>query len=246
MITPKKRFSQNFLKSKDIAKKIVSLLDMSEEDTIIEIGPGEGALTDFLYKQTKNLILIELDRDIYNILTVKYKEAILLNENASLTNICNLGTSLKIVGNLPYGEYANIIVNMINHRECISKMVFMVQKEVALRLIANSKDKSWLWAYTNTFFDIRYALSVPGRFFYPVPKVVSGVLVFDKKIVYPNIEDKAYITFLKTIYANKRKMLKQKLKTCSHYDIKRADELGLEDILYLYNIFSCSNKNLLI
>jgi Dimethyladenosine transferase (rRNA methylation) len=74
MLKPKKTFGQNFLKSKNIAHSIVELLDVKEDDTVIEIGPGLGALTEFLYqKPKKELILVELDKDIFGLLEKKYK-----------------------------------------------------------------------------------------------------------------------------------------------------------------------------
>ncbi len=244
MLKPKKSFGQNFLKSKDIAKNIVELLNISQNDTIIEIGPGRGALTDFLYKKPKNLILVELDIDIFRLLASKYNEAILLNQDASTIEISSSGNNLKIIGNLPYNMYTNILINMVRQRSFISKMVFMLQKEVSERLISSSKDKSWLWAYINTFFDVRYAMSVPGRFFYPMPKVTSGVIVLDKKPS-KEIEDDKYMRFLKNLYKDRRKMLKQKIDIEETHAKKRVEELTLEDIIHIYKTFSWDSKNLL-
>ncbi len=242
MLKPKKSFGQNFLKSKDIAKNIVELLIMSQDDNIIEIGPGFGALTEFLYqKQRKTLTLVEFDKEVFELLKEKYKDIIILNQDAS--KLILEKNNLKIIGNLPYNMYANILINFIDQHEHISKMVFMLQKEVCERLVSNSKDKSWLWAYANTYFDIRYAFSVPGRFFYPVPKVVSGVVVFDKKPQTPNLDKDQYKAFLKKIYSNRRKMLKQKILIDEIYASKRAEEISIEEILYIYNTFSCLNKN---
>jgi 16S rRNA (adenine1518-N6/adenine1519-N6)-dimethyltransferase len=243
MLKPKKTFGQNFLKSKNIAHSIVELLDVKEDDTVIEIGPGLGALTEFLYqKPKKELILVELDKDIFGLLEKKYKNATLLNEDASLVDLSNY-KNLKVIGNLPYNMYASILINMINQEKYISKMVFMLQKEVGERLITDSKDKSWLWAYANTYFDIHYAFSVPGRFFEPVPKVTSCVLVFDKKEDTPSFEKQNYMDFLKKIFSNRRKMLKHKLNIEDKYALKRVEELSLEDIKYIYNTLSCFNKN---
>ncbi|GAB6077369.1 16S rRNA (adenine(1518)-N(6)/adenine(1519)-N(6)) -dimethyltransferase RsmA [Hydrogenobaculum acidophilum] len=243
MLKPKKSFGQNFLKSKNIANSIVELLDVKEDDTLIEIGPGLGALTEFLYqKPKKELILVELDKDIFKLLEETYKNAKLLNIDASKLDL-SIYEKAKVIGNLPYNMYANILINMVNQEEHISKMVFMLQKEVGERLISNSKDKSWLWAYVNTYFEVSYAFSVPGRFFNPVPKVVSGVVVFDKKPKTPRLDKEDYKVFLKKIFANKRKMLKQKLDVDEKYAKKRVDELSIEEILDIYSTFSCLSKN---
>ncbi len=243
MLKPKKSFGQNFLKSKDIARNIVELLDIKEDDVVIEIGPGLGALTEFLYqKPKKELILIELDKEVFGLLEKNYKEATLINMDASELDLSAL-SDVKIIGNLPYNMYAKILVNLIDQQSHISKMVFMLQKEVAQRLITRSEDKSWLWAYVNTYFDVYYAFSVPGRFFYPVPKVVSGVIVFDKKPHIPDFDKNDYKAFLKKIFSNKRKMLKQKIVIEDKYATRRADELSIDDILNIYKTFSCLNKN---
>lgn len=243
MLKPKKSFGQNFLKSKNIANSIVELLDVKEDDTVVEIGPGLGALTEFLYqKSKKELILVELDKDVFELLKEKYKNATLLNKDASSIDLSNY-KNVKVIGNLPYNMYANILVNMINQEKYISKMVFMLQKEVGERLITDSKDKSWLWAYANTYFEVYYAFSVPGRFFEPVPKVVSGVLVFNKKENIPSFQKEDYMQFLKKIFSNRRKMLKQKLNIQNKYALKRVEELSLEDIKDIYNTLSCLSKN---
>ncbi|MGC9143528.1 16S rRNA (adenine(1518)-N(6)/adenine(1519)-N(6))-dimethyltransferase RsmA [Hydrogenobaculum sp.] len=243
MLKPKKSFGQNFLKSKNIANSIVELLDVKEYDLVIEIGPGLGALTEFLYqKPKKELILVELDKDIFRLLEEKYKDAKLINIDASKLDL-SAYEKAKIIGNLPYNMYANILINMINQEEHISKMVFMLQKEVGERLVSNSKDKSWLWAYVNTYFEVSYAFSVPGRFFNPVPKVTSSVIVFNKKEQTPSFPKKDYMEFLKKLFSNKRKMLKQKLSIEDKYAFKRAEELSLEDIENIYNTLSCLNKN---
>ncbi len=246
MLKPKKSFGQNFLKSKDIARNIVELLDIKENDTVFEIGPGLGALTEFLYqKPKKELILVELDKEIFKLLEETYKNTKLMNIDASILDLSGF-SNIKLIGNLPYNMYAKILINLIDQQKHISKMVFMLQKEVSERLMANTKDKSWLWAYANTFFDVRYAFSVPGRFFYPVPKVISGVVVFDKKPNIPNFDLIDYKAFLKKIFSNKRKMLKQKIAIDNNYATKRADELSIDEILELYNTFSCLNKSAFI
>ena len=243
MVRPKKYFGQHFLKSKGVVERIADALEITPEDTVIEIGPGTGVLTEELLKRSpKRLIALEVDKELIPLLEEKFKDYPnfeLLNLDATKVDFCKFGENLKVVGNLPYNVASLIVLNTIYSKDCIDRAVFMVQKEVAERLTLKHKKPSWLGILLNTYFDTEYLMSVPPRFFNPPPKVVSAVIRLKPKKKQPNIEPQEFKKFLEKLFAERRKMLKKKLpeevlRKANIEPTKRVEELKLEDFIRLY------------
>ena len=243
MVRPKKHFGQHFLRSKGVVEKIASSLEITPEDTVIEIGPGTGVLTqELLKRKPKKLIALEVDRELVPLLKEKFKEypnLEVINTDATKVNFCDFGKNLKVVGNLPYNVASLIVLNTIYSKDCVSKAVFMVQKEVAERLTLKHKKPSWLGILLNTFFDTDYLMSVPARFFSPPPKVTSAVFVAKPKEKQSPVDPKGFKDFLEKLFSERRKMLKKKLpqevlKKANIDPTKRVEELKLSDFLRLY------------
>lgn len=251
----KKQFGQHLLISKDIIKKIVENLDIDNQDIVIEIGVGTGNLTnEILQKNPKILYGIEIDRATYPIIEEKFKSY----ENFKLiksdffdVDIGSLinDSKIKFTGNLPYNVASNIMIEMTSFIENISLCVFMIQKEVAEKLVAKVKTKSYtfLSVFLQTFFDIEYVMSVPARFFLPPPKVVSAVVKLKPKenILIKDIH--GYRIFLSDLFQNRRKMLRSKLnvnilKNANIPPEKRVEELSLDQIIHLYEVYAYGNR----
>jgi len=243
MVKPKKSLGQHFLKSKGVVEKIAESLEISPTDTVVEIGPGTGVLTEeILKREPKKLIALELDRELYNLLKEKFEKNPkfeVINTDATKVDFCKFGKPIKLVGNLPYNVGSLIVLNTVRAKDCIDRAVYMLQKEVAERLTLKHKKPSWLGILLNTFFETEYLMSVPPRFFNPPPKVVSAVIKLVPKKEQPNIDIDNYKRFLEKLFSQRRKMLKQKLplnvlKKANIDPHKRVEELSLTDFINLY------------
>ena len=218
MVRPKKSLGQNFLVDKNIIKKILSLVNISENN-IIEIGPGTGSLTnEILKKNPSNFLLIEKDINLYR----KLKENNKNNKIFSIFNddILNFDLEKKIkknsiiFGNLPYNISTQILVKMIKFKNWppnYKKLIFMFQREVAERILAkfNTKKYGRLKVITSWRLRVSKSFHISKNCFYPVPKVDSTILVFEpiknKNFVIQNLENLEKITEI--LFSGKRKMI---------------------------------------
>lgn len=238
----KKKWGQHLLVSSGVLDRLVELAEIKEE-VVVEIGPGTGNLTKrLLNTPLKRLYLLEIDPEMVEKLKVSLNDprVVILQTDATTFdfNILN-EKELKLIGNLPYNVASLIIENTIYHKHLIYQAFYMVQKEVAERLI---QQKSWLSVFVNTFYQLEYLMSIPPRFFVPPPKVNSAYLKFTRKN-FDEIKDlKRYKSFLVQIFSQKRKMLKHKvppeiLEKASILPQKRVEELNLLDFITLYQIW---------
>jgi 16S rRNA (adenine1518-N6/adenine1519-N6)-dimethyltransferase len=238
----KKKWGQHLLVSSGVLDRLVELAEIKEE-VVVEIGPGTGNLTKrLLNTPLKRLYLLEIDPEMVEKLKVSLNDprVVIFQTDATTFdfNILN-EKELKLIGNLPYNVASLIIENTIYHKHLIYQAFYMVQKEVAERLI---QQKSWLSVFVNTFYQLEYLMSIPPRFFVPPPKVNSAYLKFTRKN-FDEIKDlKRYKSFLVQIFSQKRKMLKHKvpseiLEKASILPQKRVEELNLLDFITLYQIW---------
>lgn len=213
----KKKFGQNFLNNEQIIKNIVDVIDSNENDLIIEIGPGRGALTKYLSEKNCNVICIEIDTDMKqylnkyesNHLRVIYSDFLNINLKELISSYSF--NKLYILGNLPYYITSPILTYLIDSDINPDLMVFMVQDEVAKRFtsLPGNSDYGYMTVYLNNYFYTSYEFFVSREYFNPIPKVDSAVIKLEKKNV--NIPD-GYLTFLKEAFSLKRKTLKNNLK----------------------------------
>ncbi len=247
----KKKFGQHLLISEGVIQKIVDVIDVKEDDIIVEIGVGTGQLTEEILKRNPRILYgIEIDETAYPIIEERfkdYKNFILIKEDFFDVNLRELtnGEKIKLVGNLPYNVSSLILINTTFYIDILYFSVFMVQKEVAEKLIAKPKTKNYtfLSVFIQTFFNVEYIMSVPARFFKPPPKVTSAVVKLTPKQELPvSLEEmKRYKNFISKLFSNKRKMLRTKIdKDILHQagipETARVEELTLEDFLNLYRL----------
>ena len=239
----KKGLGQHLLISGGVVEKIVSELEPEGLD-VVEIGGGTGYLTrELLKKGPRSLTVIEIDpRMAERLQTIGDPRLRVLEADATSFDLCTVGESLILCGNLPYNVWAGIIERVIICHPCVERGVFMLQKETALKLTGKEKP-GWLGIFFRTYFDAVYLMSVPARFFVPKPKVSSGVVRFTKKHAegVPS-ELKKYKEFLTSLFTSPRKMLRKKfpqelLAQAGIEGTRRAEELSLEEILRLYNVY---------
>ena len=245
----KKKFGQNFLIDNNIIEKIVGTINSDEFDLIIEIGPGMGALTKRLKDNKSNIIAYEVDTELKSYLEkiedtktkIIYQDFLTSNINRDISNIKY--NQLFIIGNLPYYITTPIIEHIIDSNLKLTKLVIMVQKEVADRFLANPKTREYgyITVLLQYYFNIKKVCNVSKNSFNPIPKVESTVLEFTTKEKENIIIDK-YKEFLQQIFKQKRKTLKNNLDKEKFEKIKpilekykfneniRAEEIS-EDIL---------------
>ena len=236
-ISPKKRFSQNFLKNNEISKKIAALV--SKKNILIEVGPGTGCLTKNLFEH-KNLHLVEIDLDCVNFLKKKFphlKEKIKNEDFLSLNLKKTFGKKLSIIGNFPYNISNKIFSKIINDKDCVVELIGMFQKEVAERICnKKGKNRGYNSILIQAFYDCEICFDVEKENFFPTPKVTSTVIKLvrnnRKKL---NCDNQILESLLKHAFKQKRKKLRNALKNFNFdrkFDLildKRAEELSIND-----------------
>lgn len=215
----KKSLGQNFLIDNNVINKIIDEVSACEDDLIIEIGPGRGALTSKLKNKGCNVIAYELDRDLSNILSkleddklhVIYGDFLKSNVKEDIKNIKY--NNLYLVGNLPYYITTPIIEHIIDENIEFSKFTIMIQKEVADRFMAEAgtKDYGYITLVLKYYFDISKVCDVSKYAFNPVPKVESSVVSFVPRKDKLDVDADGYFKFLKNAFRQKRKNLRNNL-----------------------------------
>lgn len=235
----KKKFGQNFLQDNNIIKKIANTCETNENDLIIEIGPGSGALTKELVNKSQ-VLAYEIDLELKDELLNKFKDDkikfifddfLSRNIKDDLKDIKY--NNLYVIANLPYYITTPIINKIIEEKLNVNKMVLMVQKEVGERFSAKvgTKDYSSITIFLNYYFDIKKEFIVSKNAFYPKPNVDSIILSFTKKNSNYNVNDEEkFFKLVRDSFRQKRKTLKNNLK---EYDFSKIEEILLKNNLPL-------------
>jgi 16S rRNA (adenine1518-N6/adenine1519-N6)-dimethyltransferase len=275
----KPKLGQHFLSNDSTAVRIVDALGDISQATTLEIGPGRGVLTSLLAKRTRRLIAIELDRVLAAQLRMKFAlypnveiiEGDVLaidfgtlfgpKPGASRPGLVQTPEPVPVVGNLPYYITSDILLRLFEFRQCFSKIVIMVQKEVADRLAATpgSRDYGLLSATAQLYARVENLFTLPPGAFSPPPKVHSSVvrLTMSPRLESLRVDEEGFIQFLKLSFGQKRKTLWNNLKT--QYDpaplkealqeagVKptvRAEALPLEKTAAIFRALASRNGNL--
>jgi 16S rRNA (adenine1518-N6/adenine1519-N6)-dimethyltransferase len=178
---PKKKWGQNFLRNRGAVDKIVTTIDAQPDEVVLEIGPGEGVLTEKLVELPNRIVAIEIDPDLFARLRARFGERIeLRNEDAVDAELPS--TTFRAVGNLPYNVGTPILRRVIADPNC-RRAVFMLQKEVADRIVAKpgTEPYGFLTLYVNAFATAKIVMTLEPRSFYPPPKVRSAVVMLDPR-----------------------------------------------------------------
>jgi len=224
----KKKYGQNFLQNEDILNKIIDLFEVDESSKIVEVGPGDGALTKKLLYKDVPVIAFEIDESLKQFLDkiknnnfkVIYKDFLTIN----LNDYFDKKDKLFFVANIPYYITTPIITKFIDDDIIPEVMILMVQKEVGERLSAKPKTREYgaITAILNYYFDITYEFTVDRKEFYPIPNVDSCIIKLSKK---SNIDKTDFQEYKKLVYdafKQKRKNLKNNLK---NYDLEQISSI---------------------
>ncbi len=227
----KKSLGQNFLKSESALRMMISSGEINENDTIIEIGPGKGALTSKLLQVAEKVIAIEKDFELYEFLKEKYdveiknKKLVLLNEDIlefNPTTYFIRPTTYKIVANIPYNITGAILKKFLSCEIQPEKMVLLVQKEVAERIVARDGKESILSLSVQAYGTPKYITKVHKRFFSPSPKVDSAIITINnisRNNFKTKDDEKRFFEIIKAGFAHKRKVLRKNLENLKYMEV---------------------------
>ena len=246
-IKPKKYLGQHFLNDENIARKIVESLSISNYSNVLEIGPGTGVLTKYLIEKKINLKLVEIDSDSVNFLKSNFQiDPLIILENDFLKlQLDDVFTDkFAIIGNFPYNISTQIIFKALEYKNLIPELIGMFQKEVAERICETKGSKKYgiLSVLTQAYYDTEYLFSVPPSVFTPPPKVVSAVIkLVRKKQTEINYNEKLFFKVVKQSFQQRRKTLRNSLKTFNLTDSLREDtifdlrpeQLSVKDFIHL-------------
>ncbi|MGR8999220.1 MAG: 16S rRNA (adenine(1518)-N(6)/adenine(1519)-N(6))-dimethyltransferase RsmA [Gammaproteobacteria bacterium] len=252
--TPRKRFGQNFLHDHTIIYNIINSIQAKPDEHWVEIGPGQGALTEPLLKKGLQLDIVELDRDLVRLLKEKYRKYNNLQIHSAdaltfdFSELVKANEKLRIIGNLPYNISTPLMFHLLDNAYCIEDMHFMLQKEVVDRICATPGSKKYgrLSVMMQYYCATELLFDVPPESFDPVPKVMSAIvrLVPHQK---PPVEVDDIVKFNKVVaqaFSQRRKTLRNSLKKIIDEDAiaalnidpgLRAEALSLNDFAKLSN-----------
>lgn len=232
---PSKKMGQNFLINDGINKKIISVSDISNNDNVIEIGPGLGAITKHILNETNNFFAIELDKRLYANLRQTFPNLVIYNDDVLSFDFNNylleLGwNQVKVIANLPYSISSKIILILLNIKQ-IKDINILVQKEMAERILAKPLTKNYnaFTVLVQSFATIEHKLSVNKNEFVPKPNVDSWFISIKKHDLNLDFED--YSHFLKLCFISRRKKMFNNLLKFYDNKIVRSifDKFGLDD-----------------
>lgn len=254
----RKRFGQNFLHDAGIIDRIVKSIAPKPGQHLIEIGPGQGALTEPLLDATGGeLDVVELDRDLIPILRTKFfrAEKLRIHEADALSfdfgSLVEDERPMRLVGNLPYNISTPLMFHLLNYADKIHDMHFMLQKEVVQRLCAAPGDNAYgrLGIMMQYHCEARYLFTVPPGAFTPAPKVESAIVRLNPRKTLPFVakDPKKFEIVVRTAFGQRRKTLRNNLKTLvSDEQLEaiginpgaRAETLGIEHFVNIANVLS--------
>lgn len=245
-LKPKKYLGQHFLTDRRIAEKIVNQLTAPEDSVVIEIGPGQGVLTEFLFEKYPHLRLVEVDPDAVTYIEqqfARFSPRIIHQDILKWNPSDHLSAPAYFISNLPYNISSPFFFMLLENMHLVQEGVFMIQKEVAQRICADKGSKTYgiLSVLMGAYFDLEYKFSVPPGVFRPPPKVMSGVIRMVRKDVLPTVPFPELKKLVKAAFNQRRKTLRNALKGIDLQDFEgkeellqlRAEQLSIEDFLQL-------------
>ncbi|MDM8521067.1 16S rRNA (adenine(1518)-N(6)/adenine(1519)-N(6))-dimethyltransferase RsmA [Anaerolineales bacterium HSG6] len=224
-LRPRKGLGQNFLTDPFHLNKIVSTADVEQTDTILEVGPGPGALTELLAERAQHVVAVEVDRGMVNLLRHEYTDLdnltiieadILKTSIDELFQKCQLPIAnhqYSVVANLPYYITSAVIRHLLEADPAPKRIVVTIQKEVAQRIVAKAGKMSLLAVSVQFYGQPSLIHHIPAGAFYPSPKVDSAVLRIDTFTERPVIvsDENLFFRVVKAGFSQKRKQLKNSL-----------------------------------
>ena len=243
-IKPNKKLGQNFLINSYTINTIIEILNISEDDLVLEVGPGQGALTKHILTKTKNYVGVEKDKKLCDFLLSEYTGSVdIRNEDILKTQLNKIyKEKYRVIGNIPYNISTKLLMRCLENKDHISSVYFMMQKEFVDRIISGHGSKSFgrLSVLMQLFFKAEKYIDISPSDFYPEPKIFSSFMSLTplKNTLLETDEIDSFLDFTKKIFGTRRKKIKNCLKI--NYDNlydnmnKRAEELSIPEMIKLY------------
>lgn len=257
IVKAKKNLGQHFLKDKNIAGKIVDSLQQKQVRNVLEIGPGTGALTQFLLqKENYRITVVEIDRESVDYLKVHYPQLeghIVHGDFLKLNLKEYFHDQFAVIGNFPYNISSQIFFRILEYRDQVPEVVCMLQKEVAERLSAGPGSKTYgiLSVILQTYYHIEYLFTVSEHVFIPPPKVKSAVIrLIRNKREKTDCDELLFLKIIKASFNQRRKTLRNSLKAflinedVKNQDIfsKRPEQLSVPEFECLTRLIDSQSK----
>lgn len=231
-VKAKKHLGQHFLTDENIAKKIADTLQLEGYEIVLEIGPGMGVLTKYLLEKNIETYVIEIDTESVDYLNAHYPKLhgkIISKDflKYNLNEVFN-GKPFALIGNYPYNISSQIVFKCLEMRDQIPEFSGMFQKEVAERICEKKGSKTYgiLSVLAQAFYDVEYLFTVHENVFNPPPKVKSGVMRMKRKENYQlACNEKLFFTVVKTAFNQRRKTLRNSLKSLIISDNLKEDSI---------------------
>ena len=249
----KKKFGQNFISDKNLLSAVVSDAKIEKADNVLEIGAGAGSLTQELSLRAKKVISFEIDKDLEaTLLSLKLPNVTFVFEDfmkVSASEVEKLfgGEKFKVVANLPYYITTPIIFKLLEECKNLQSLTIMVQKEVAERVCAPAGGRDYgILSVMVAFYGKASITRIIGRqMFFPQPNVDSALLHIELENAHPDLDNAAFLKFIKTCFSMRRKTLlnnlscaypKEKLKSVLGEEIlkRRAETFSLDEFLQIF------------
>ena len=254
-VKPKKYLGQHFLNDENIAKKIVDSLSLSGYSNVMEIGPGTGVLTKYLLDLKLDLKLVEIDSESVIFLKTKLgiDPSIILESDFLKLKLDDVFINkFAIIGNFPYNISTQIIFKALEYKNLVPELIGMFQKEVAERICEKKGSKKYgiLSVLTQAYYETDYLFSVPPSVFTPPPKVTSAVIrLIRKEQLDINYNERLFFKVVKLSFQQRRKTLRNSLKTFNLSDSLREDtifdlrpeQLSVEEFISLTDLIDKNN-----
>ncbi len=231
-VRAKKHLGQHFLNDENIAQKIADTLTLNGYQKVLEIGPGMGVLTKYLLEKPIETYVIEIDTESVEYLQTHYLKLSnrIISKDFLRYNLSETfgDDPLAIIGNFPYNISTQIVFRVLEMRDRIPEFSGMFQKEVAERICEKKGSKAYgiLSVLAQAFYDTEYLFTVSEHVFTPPPKVKSGVMRMRRKENYKlPCEEKMFFNVVKTAFNQRRKTLRNSLKTFQLSDNLREDSI---------------------
>ena len=248
MVRPKKHLGQHFLTDPSIAARIVNSLQAPSGDTVLEIGPGTGVLTELLLEKEIRLLPVEIDHESVAHLKQKWpalEDRIIEKDFLKMNLSDHVSGPFHIIGNFPYNISSQIFFRTLEYRQQVTSVVCMIQKEVAMRIASppGSREYGILSVLLQAYYNIEYLFSVKPGSFFPPPKVTSGVIRLSRnQTVSLSCDEKLFIKVVKSTFNQRRKMIRNSIKSIllnldSDFELlsKRPEQLGVPEFIELTN-----------
>jgi 16S rRNA (adenine1518-N6/adenine1519-N6)-dimethyltransferase len=260
MLAPKKSLGQNFLRDENVARNIVESLELHSDDVVVEIGPGQGALTKHLSSRVKGVLAVEIDERAIEVLRETLGDSVkLIHADVRKVSLASLAREyqapVRVVGNIPYNITSEILFWLFDSSQSVRDATLMVQLEVARRFVAQPGTKEYgiLSVFSQFYSTPEYLFKVSRNSFYPRPNVDSAVVRFRLRSQLPACNRGLFKAVVRGTFGKRRKTLRNGLRYMGFSDgqleavsfdlTRRPEDLTLEDFLELTNELAQFDKS---